>query len=70
MDASNALNSLNWQAILHNIQHLCPSFSTVLVNTYLSDINLHIGGETLLSEERTIQGDPLTMPIYALGVVP
>ena len=70
VDASNAFNSLNRQAALFNIQHLCPSFSTVLLNTYRSNVNLYIGGETLLSEEGTTQGDPLAMPMYALGVVP
>ena len=70
VDASNALNSLNQQPSLHNIQHLCPSFSTILINIYRRDVNLYIGGETLLSEESTTQGDPLAMPMYALGVVP
>ena len=70
VDASNAFNSLNRQASLHNIQRLCPSFSTILINTYRRDVNLYIGGETLLSEEGTTQGDPLAMPMYALGVVP
>ena len=70
VDASNAFNSLNRQAALFNIQHLCPSFSTVLLNTYRFNVNLYIGGETLLSEEGTTQGDPLAMPMYALGVVP
>ena len=50
VDAMNAFNSLNHQAALHNIQHLCPSFSTILINTYRRDVNLYIGGETLLSE--------------------
>ena len=67
---SNAFNSLNRQAALHNIQHLCPSFSTILINTYRTDVNLYIGGETLLSEEGTIHGDPLAKPMYALGAVP
>ena len=70
VDASNAFNSLNRQAALFNIQHLCPSFSTVLLNTYRSNVNLYIGGETLLSEEGTTQGDLLAIPMYALGVVP
>jgi len=61
---------LNRPAALHNIQHLCSSFSTILINTYRRDVNLCIGGETLLSEEGTTQGDPLAMPMYALGVIP
>ena len=68
VDASNAFNSLNRQAALHNIFHLCPSFSTVL-NTYRSDVNLYIRGETLLSEEGTTQGDPPVMPMHALGTI-
>ena len=56
VDASNAFNSLNRQTALFNIHHVCP-FSTVLINTYRSDVNLYIGGETLLSEEGTTQGD-------------
>jgi len=37
VDATNAFNSLNRQAALRNIQHLCPSFSTIL-NTYRVDV--------------------------------
>ena len=70
VDASNKFNSLNRQAALLNIYCLCPSFSTVLINTYRFDVNLYIGGETLLSEEGTTQGDPLVMPMYTLGIVP
>ena len=34
VDASNAFNSLNREAALHNIQHLCPILSTILTNFY------------------------------------
>ena len=70
VDATNAFNSLNYQATLRNIQHLCPSFSAILINTYRVDVALYIEGSTLLSEEGTTQGDPLAMPMYALGVLP
>ena len=33
-DANNAFNCLNRQSTLRNIQVLCPSFATVLINTY------------------------------------
>ena len=70
IDATNAFNSLNRQATLRNIQHLCPSFSTILINTYRVDVALYIEGTTLFSEEGTTQGDPLAMLMYALGVLP
>ena len=53
--------------LLRNIQHLCPS---ILINIYRVDVALYIEGSTLLSEEGTTQGDPLAMPMYALGVLP
>ena len=34
VDASNAFNSLNRQTALLNIQRLCPSLATILINTY------------------------------------
>ena len=34
VDATNAFNLVNRQAALHNISVLCPSFSTILKNTY------------------------------------
>ena len=34
VDASNAFNSLNRRAALHNVSVLCPPLSPVVINTY------------------------------------
>ena len=69
-DASNAFNRLNREACLHNIQHLCPAMSAIVINTYRHPANLIVGGEVIRSREGTTQGDPIAMPLYALGVLP
>ena len=61
VDASNAFNNLNRQLALVNISTLCPAFSRILINTYRNDAKLFVGGETILSQEGTTQGDPLAM---------
>ena len=70
VDASNAFNTLNRQAALHNISRICPPLSTILVNTYRAPTDLFVGGDTILSQEGTTQGDPLAMPMYALATIP
>ena len=70
VDASNAFNSLNRNAALHNILYICPSLAKVLVNTYREATELFINDITLSSAEGTTQGDPLAMPMYALATVP
>ena len=70
VDASNAFNCLNRQAALRNIRHLCPPLATILINTYRKPTNLYMDGYTLLSQEGTTQGDPLAMPMYAIGICP
>ena len=71
VDASNAFNSMNRQALLHNIQYLCPAMSTYLRNCYNTPSRLFIaGGTELTSAEGTTQGDPLAMPGYGIGILP
>ena len=70
VEASNAFNSLNHAVALWNIQHLCPVFSTVLINTYCFPAALFVDGDVLYSNEGTTQGDPLAMPFYALATLP
>ena len=54
VDANSAFNSLNRMTALHNVRHLCPSFSTILINSHSE---LYIDGEVLHSMEGTSQGD-------------
>ena len=70
VDASNAFNSLNRQTALRNVLYLCPSIAKVLINSYRSDVNLYIHGETIMSQEGITQGDPLAMATYAISTVP
>ena len=68
VDASNAFNSLNRKAALHNIRAICHEFSTVLSNTYRLPVRMFIqGGEEILSVEGTTWGDNLAMSFYMLG---
>ena len=67
-DASNAFNSLNRKAALHNIRIICPEVSTVLINICRLPVLMFIqDGEEILSVEGTTQGDNLAMSFYALG---
>ena len=71
IDASNAFNSLNRMAALHNIQILCPQFATILINTYRIPVRMIVyGGRDIWSAEGTTQGDNLAMSFYALGIAP
>ncbi|MCH2416854.1 MAG: hypothetical protein MK195_08855 [Acidimicrobiales bacterium] len=71
IDASNAFNSLNRQALLHNIRYLCPPLSTYVRNCYGTPARLFVaGGEEIASDEGTTQGDPTAMPAYGVGILP
>ena len=72
VDASNAFNALNQKVALQNIKNLCPSLAKVLINTYREDGQLFIDGNMvnyslMLSQEDTIQGDPLAMAMFAIS---
>ena len=70
VDASNTFNSLNQEAALQNIRHLCPSLATILINIYRDATELFVDGHVLFSKEGTTQVDPLAMPMYALATIP
>ena len=71
VDATNAFNSVNRQAALHNISVMCPSLSQVLTNTYQAPVRCVVQGSgEILSTEGTTQGDPLAMAMDALAVKP
>ena len=68
VDASNVFNSLNRNAALHNIQILCPQFSTILISTYrLPVIMIVFGSKNIIPNQGTTQDDNLPMSFYALG---
>ena len=69
IDASNAFNTLNRQAMMHNISVLCPTLATYVKNTYEIAPRLFVAKDLeLKSEEGTTQGDPIAMAAYALGL--
>ena len=71
VDASNAFNSLNRKAALHNVSRVCPAIGKVFQNTYGKPIRLFVsrGGE-IQSAEGTCQGDPCAMALYAVATIP
>ena len=71
IDATNAFNTLNRAAVLHNISVLCSTIATFVINTYRLPVRLFVtGGQELKSSEGTTQGDPLSMSIYGISLIP
>ena len=71
VDADNAFNSLNRRVLLHIIQYLCPPIAIYIRNCYSVQSRLFVlGGTEISSSEGTTQGDPLAMPVYAIGITP
>ena len=52
-DARNTFNSLNREACLRNVLHLCPALSHLVINTHRQSANLYMGSKQLLSEKGT-----------------
>ena len=71
VDANNAFNTINRKVLLHNITIMCPELSIYVNNCYKQPARLFVtGGIEILSSEGTTQGDPVAMPIYAIGIIP
>ena len=72
VDAKNAFNSLNRVAALWNARVLWPRCSRFLFNTYRDYAALFLQGSSdyLLSKEGVTQGDPLSMMLYAVAILP
>jgi len=67
VNASNAFNSLNRRAALHNVSSLCPPLMHILANAYRVPVRMIIAGSgEISSTEGTTQGDPLAMAIASL----
>ena len=71
IDAANAFNSLNKEAMLSNIKNLCPIVYIYAFNCYAVQARLFVtGGKEISSKEGTPQGDPPSMAFYAIGLMP
>ena len=71
VDASNAFNTINRNAFLHNITIICPPLARYVRNCYYANTRLFIiGGGEIQSMEGTTQGDPTAMAIYAIAIIP
>ena len=71
VDANNAFNSINRKVLLNNVFHICPEIAIYTYNCYSMPARLFVtGGGEIKSEEGTTQGDPIAMPIYAIGLDP
>ena len=71
IDARNAFNMLNRKNMIQNIKILCPELATYCLNCYINDARLFVtGGLEILSREGVTQGDPISMALYALGILP
>ena len=71
VNASNAFNTINQTAVLHNIKFLCPSITRYVINCYQHPSFLFVlGGGELFSEEETTQGNPMAIPTYAICITP
>jgi hypothetical protein len=71
VDATNAFNSLNRKVLLNNVFQNCPEIAIYTYNCYARPARLFVtGGGEISSQEGTTQGDPIAMPIYAIGLDP
>ena len=71
IDATNAFNSINRTAMLHNLKHLCPTIAQCVKNSYQSPSRLFVqGGLEIASSEGKTQGDLLVSTSYSIAILP
>ena len=72
VDAKNAFNSLNRIVALWNARVLWPHCLWFLFSTYCGYAALFLQGSSdyLLSKEGVTQGDPFSMMLYAVAILP
>jgi hypothetical protein len=76
IDATNAFNLQNRTMMLYNFRHLCPTMAMFAFNCYKHHSILYIRGlngkfgSMLHSREGVTQGDPLSMILYGIRMLP
>lgn len=55
---------------LQNILRIFPLLAPMIINTYRIPSCLFIDGESIMSREGVIQGNPLAMAFYAIATTP
>ena len=71
MHCSWWMHSLNRRVFLHNISYVCPPVAIYIRKCYSVPSRLFVlGGTEILSSDGTTHGDPVAMPVYAIGITP
>ena len=70
LDFSNALNNLHRYAMLQSVFNKLPDIYKFCYVCYGQPTFLRYGSETILSQERTQQGDPLGPLLFCLALYP
>ena len=69
IDAKNALNIINHNLALRNIEKLCLSLDHSICNSYREQSILFTNKQTIFSQEGKTQGDPLAMSINGIAII-
>ena len=71
IDAENAFNSINRNAMRHSLKFICLVISTYISTTYACPLRLFIiGGSKLLSNERLFKRIQHQWAAYSLEILP
>ena len=69
-DARNAFISLNRNLALKKIRKLCPSISTAVRNSSKTPLDFFTHKNVITSQEGTTPGDPISMAMHGLAILP